>query len=268
MKTLALISAALLLGGTVRSQTVVSGGGHASASGSVVADGASGEIRITTTIVTNGAPHTVTIVTNFPGGGGVHVFSSSGGGGGGAACSVFAGTARPQGPVTWLGVGVDPVPDDVRAQVTVPERAGVIVRHVATNSPAAQAGVQINDILTKVDDQVLFNVDQLCSLIVTKKEGDTVRLTLLRKGRETQVTARLIKKVLTGADETFDLGGWNLHTLPGGSFSPLILKHQLYGTLSNAWKSSREQAEAARQQAIEALKKALEQQEKLAPATP
>ena len=59
------------------------------------------------------------------------------------------------------------------------------------DDPAAKAGLQTNDVLVRFDDQILTNPAQLYALILTRKEGDTVRLTYLRKGREASVEAKL-----------------------------------------------------------------------------
>ena len=56
--------------------------------------------------------------------------------------------------------------------------------------PGGEAGLS-NDMLLRLDDQILTNPHQLRTLIGTKKDGDTVRLTYLRKGQEASVQARI-----------------------------------------------------------------------------
>jgi len=117
-------------------------------------------------------------------------------------------------PVTWLGVATDEVSPDLRAQLSLPEGAGLIVRDVTKESPAEKAGVQVNDILTKLDDQILVNAPQLQTLIRGKKDGDEAALTLVRKGKETKIKAKLIKKAIGEGDscqpQVINLGSFGL----------------------------------------------------------
>ena len=91
----------------------------------------------------------------------------------------------------WLGVFTDEPSDDVRAQLPIPNGTGLLLRSVVADSPAAKAGLEKNDVLLRLDDQILANTEQLGAFIRTKKEGDTVRLAYLRKGREASAEVKL-----------------------------------------------------------------------------
>ncbi|HLP26652.1 MAG TPA: PDZ domain-containing protein, partial [Acidobacteriota bacterium] len=67
---------------------------------------------------------------------------------------------------------------------------GLAVRSVAKDSPAA-AVLQKNDVLRKLADQELVDPRQLSVLIRSRKPGDTVKLTIVRAGKEQVVTATL-----------------------------------------------------------------------------
>ena len=107
-------------------------------------------------------------------------------------------TAAP-GPRPWLGVSSDALSDDVRSLLPDGVVGGLIVRHVDADSPAAKAGVQVNDILLKIDDQLLVNPEQLRQLVQLRKEGDQLALTALRKGKELKLQPTLVMK--ESADE-------------------------------------------------------------------
>ena len=96
-------------------------------------------------------------------------------------------------PVTWLGVSTEEVSGDLRAQLPIPNGAGLIVRDVVKDSPAEKAGLRVNDVLLRLDDQLLINTHQFQTLIGGRNEGDEIGLTLLRKGQETKVRAKLVK---------------------------------------------------------------------------
>ncbi len=111
----------------------------------------------------------------------------------GAGASMLPSPAAqaPSTPRTWLGIAADEVGADLRAQLPLAEGEGVIVRHVEEDSPAAKAGIQANDILTKLDDQILVNGGQLGQLVRMHKDGDTVTLAGLRKGQALTFQATL-----------------------------------------------------------------------------
>ena len=101
---------------------------------------------------------------------------------------------RPKVPVTWLGVETSPVPGVLCEQMNLPKGFGLVVDYVVPDGPAAAAGVQQNDILKMLNDQILMEPDQLSKLVRSYAEGTAVTLTVLRKGKEEKVTVKLGKK--------------------------------------------------------------------------
>ena len=97
-------------------------------------------------------------------------------------------------PVTYLGIETSDVPSVLSDQLGLAKGFGLVVDYVVPDSPAAAAGVQQNDIIKMLNDQILTEPDQLSTLIRSYSEGTTVTLTLLRKGKEEKVTAKLSKK--------------------------------------------------------------------------
>lgn len=101
---------------------------------------------------------------------------------------------RPKVPVTYLGVDTSQVPTVVSEQLGLAKGFGLVVDYVEPNSPAATAGVQQNDILKMLNDQILIEPSQLRKLLQTFPEGTEVTLTVLRKGQEQKLTAKLARK--------------------------------------------------------------------------
>lgn len=131
---------------------------------------------------------------------------------------------------TWLGVVTDEPSEDVRAQISIPEGTGLLVRGVMAESPATKAGLEKNDLLLRMDDQILINPDQLRKLISTKKDGDTVRIAYLRKGREASVEVRLSSHAEDDAGGAFFLGKVMSKGVIGeirDTLKPLILESRL-----------------------------------------
>jgi membrane-associated protease RseP (regulator of RpoE activity) len=100
----------------------------------------------------------------------------------------------PKVPVTFLGVETSEVPNVVAEQLGLAKGFGLVVDYVVPDGPAAAAGVQQNDIIKMLNDQILTEPDQLAKLVRSYSEGTTVTLTLLRKGKEEKVSVKLIKK--------------------------------------------------------------------------
>jgi hypothetical protein len=97
-------------------------------------------------------------------------------------------------PVTYLGVETSDVPRVVSEQLGLPRGFGLVVDYVVPDGPAAAAGIQQNDILRMLNDQILTEPDQLSKLIRSFSEGTTVTLTVLRKGKEEKIGVKLSKK--------------------------------------------------------------------------
>ncbi len=100
----------------------------------------------------------------------------------------------PKVPVTYLGVETSDVPRVVSEQLGLAKGFGLVVDYVVPDGPAAAAGVQQNDIIKMLNDQILTEPDQLSKLIRSYSEGTTVTLTILRKGKEEKVSVKLSKK--------------------------------------------------------------------------
>ncbi len=100
----------------------------------------------------------------------------------------------PKVPVTFLGVETSPVPSVVCDQLGIAKGFGLVVDYVVPDGPAAAAGVQQNDILKMLNDQILLEPGQLAKLVRNYSEGTTVTLTVLRKGQEQKISVKLTKK--------------------------------------------------------------------------
>ena len=117
----------------------------------------------------------------------------------------------PKVPVTYLGVETSQVPPVVSDQLGLAKGLGLVVDYVEPNSPAAAAGVQQNDILKMLNDQILIEPSQLRKLLQTFSDGTDVTLTVLRKGQEQKLTAKLAKKEEPQRHSLFPGGNHDWH---------------------------------------------------------
>jgi hypothetical protein len=134
-------------------------------------------------------------------------------------------------PVTYLGVETSDVPRVVSEQLGLPRGFGLVVDYVVPDGPAAAAGVQQNDILRMLNDQILTEPDQLSKLIRSFSEGTTITLTVLRKGKEEKIGVKLSKKEVS---ERSDMGrghrpnfNFNYNGRDFGDFGMGDLKEQM-----------------------------------------
>ena len=72
--------------------------------------------------------------------------------------------------------------------------SGIYVAQVTKDGPSYNSGLKEGDIITKIDDITINKMSELRSYIYTKKVGDTVNLTVLRKNREYNIQITLRKK--------------------------------------------------------------------------
>jgi S1-C subfamily serine protease len=69
--------------------------------------------------------------------------------------------------------------------------AGVVVREVITASPAEAAGLQIDDVIQKINDKAVANVYEAMQAIDAMKPNDQIRLAISRAGQPQNLTATL-----------------------------------------------------------------------------
>jgi len=134
-------------------------------------------------------------------------------------------------PVTYLGVETSDVPHVVSEQLGLAKGFGLVVDYVVPDGPAAAAGVQQNDILKMLNDQILTEPDQLSKLVRSFSEGTTVTLTVLRKGKEEKIGVKLSKKEVPERSE-FGRGhrphfNFNFNGDDWGNFGMNGLKEQM-----------------------------------------
>jgi M6 family metalloprotease-like protein len=67
----------------------------------------------------------------------------------------------------------------------------IALSDVEPSSPAAKAGLQTGDVVTKIDGQAVRNADAFRSLLQVKSAGDAVQIAVQRKGKPMELTVNL-----------------------------------------------------------------------------
>jgi serine protease Do len=87
----------------------------------------------------------------------------------------------------WLGILVAPADTVLKLHLRL--EAGVVVEQIVPDSPAAKAGIQVNDILLRFGDAPLADVDGLQRAVGENRDRE-VQVTLLRAGKEQTTTVK------------------------------------------------------------------------------
>ena len=89
----------------------------------------------------------------------------------------------------FFGLSTVPIPRAAAAEAGVP--AGLFVQAVTPGGPAAQAGLQADDVITTINGEPATSNIQLQELTLTKRPGDTVSIDYTRDGRSATATVTL-----------------------------------------------------------------------------
>jgi serine protease Do len=87
----------------------------------------------------------------------------------------------------WLGVSIAEVPDEEVARFGLKEAKGVLIRQVVAGQPADQGGIKANDVVVSVDGAPVEGPRDLQRIISSTPVGKSVRISLMREGKETEV---------------------------------------------------------------------------------
>ena len=68
---------------------------------------------------------------------------------------------------------------------------GIYVASVSKGGPAEKAGLEVGDIITKLDGQAIGSMDEMIQLMESKNIGDSIPLTYVRNGQENTATVTI-----------------------------------------------------------------------------
>ena len=113
----------------------------------------------------------------------------------------------------YIGVSVIDVSEQTQSY-GLPK--GASIQQVTKNSPAEKAGLQTNDIITKVDDQTVTDSSDLVSIVGESQPGQVLKLSVYRKGAEISVELTVGEQIQnTTQNEPAQQG---TSSFPGGFF--------------------------------------------------
>jgi len=101
----------------------------------------------------------------------------------------------------WMGVQIQPVTAEIAESLGMKASAGALVAEPQAGSPAAKSGILSGDVITAVNGNAVKDARDLARQIGAMAPGETVELTIWRKGAEQSVSVALgdLPKAARGA---------------------------------------------------------------------
>ncbi|WIM13695.1 DegQ family serine endoprotease [Enhydrobacter sp.] len=90
-----------------------------------------------------------------------------------------------------LGVEIQPVTSEIAESMSLGSTHGALVAQVEPKSAARKAGIESGDVIKSVDDKKIEDVRDLTRVIAAQQPGSTVKIGLVRDGKNMTVEAKL-----------------------------------------------------------------------------
>lgn len=91
----------------------------------------------------------------------------------------------------WLGIAYDNLDEQTAEEQGIDVTEGALVTEVVADSPAEAGGLQVDDVITTVNGEVVDEEHTLPDRLIAYEPGDTVTLDVLRGGETQQVEVTL-----------------------------------------------------------------------------
>lgn len=98
----------------------------------------------------------------------------------------------------WTGMKVTGITDEVREYYRLPTEQGILVNQVLADSPAETAGIEPGDVIIAVDGVPTLRDDDLNIAILDAETNQTLKVTVLRDGKEKTLSLQLKKRARSG----------------------------------------------------------------------
>ena len=92
---------------------------------------------------------------------------------------------------SYLGIDYRDITPEISRYFRLPIEEGIVVFAVGPGSPAARAGIAVEDFITGIDGQTIRNGNDLRRILRTKRPGETVTVDLMRGTARRRVSVRL-----------------------------------------------------------------------------
>jgi len=94
----------------------------------------------------------------------------------------------------YLGIGLQPLDEDVAPALGLPKDSGELVRSVVPGAPGALAGLQQGDVIVKVNGQPVTPDQTVSFLVANTPVGSRVPLEIIRNGKHATVYVQVAER--------------------------------------------------------------------------
>ena len=94
----------------------------------------------------------------------------------------------------WLGVGIQPVSKEMAEYYDLESGKGALVTEVFPGDPADKAGIKTQDIILEVNGKEIEDSRDLSAMIAGLPVGETIKVMLLRDGKQKTVTVKITER--------------------------------------------------------------------------
>ncbi len=120
----------------------------------------------------------------------------------------------------WLGAKLEAVTREIAEGLGLTRVAGAVVTRVSDKGPAANAGIEPGDVIMSVDGVEVTDARAVFYRLTTKGVGQTVKLSIIRKGKPVEIDIALVAPPAAGKDDVKNLSGQ--HPLDGARVSNIL----------------------------------------------
>lgn len=107
----------------------------------------------------------------------------------------------------YVGLAGQAVTQEIAQSLKLPHPGGVLISHVIKGGPAAQAGIEVGDVVTAVNGKVVDDPEAMRFRLATLPVGSAAHLTVMRKGVEKTLDVPLIAPPETPPRDVTELKG-------------------------------------------------------------
>lgn len=97
----------------------------------------------------------------------------------------------PKQEKAFLGIFTSPVPEMLAEHLGLENGDGVAVQRITPDSPAAKAGLTLNDIITRANGKDIHSQESLAEAVSGQKPGDVIHLDIIHKGKPSKLDVTL-----------------------------------------------------------------------------
>jgi len=139
----------------------------------------------------------------------------------------------------WLGVQIQPLTPDLAKQFDLKDEQGVLLVDIVEGGPADKGGLKRGDVIIEYDGKKVDSPFGLRNLVAATKPGSTVKLRLLREGKEMTISVTVEEisaeqQALAGGPADNSLKGVTVQTVTDQILQSLGISKKVKGVVVSA----------------------------------